>query len=195
MWNIRRRKDIKKMLDTAILPEVKTELLTKLYNNFIENGLDQTSMRDLCKGTGVSLGSLYYWFDDKEDLVIQVALWGLGNIIRDFFDSDLEAFCDIISFFHGCSKKFEELKKPLRFIYQVALSPAYGPRFQKDSDELVDELDGLVNRIIRKFSLDYASFMPIVLCFLSAIIRDVVWDDKKALDVQFEFLIKSIENL
>lgn len=34
-----------------------------------ERGFDQTSIRDVANGTGISLGGLYYYFKNKEDLL------------------------------------------------------------------------------------------------------------------------------
>ncbi len=183
------------MLEQVNSLNIKLELINKLYNNFVENGLDQTSMRDLCKGTGVSLGSLYYWFDNKEDLVIETALFGFENIIEQFFKNDFDSFCDIKQVLYFACEKLYELKKPLRFIYQVALSPVYSKRMIEESSEIVLRLDNFVKGIIEKHSISYEKFIPIVMCFLSAIVRDVVWNEKKVLETQLEFLSSCIDRL
>ncbi len=183
------------MTKTVISLNTKTELLTKLYNNFVDNGLDRTSMRDLCKGTGVSLGSLYYWFDDKEDLVIQTALFGIEKILEQFLETDFDSAKDLRELLGICTLKFQELKNHLRFIYQVALSPVYGERMRKECQGTIARLDSFVLDITKRFSLNASDFIPIVSCFLSIVVRDVVWDDEGALELQLKFLLKCIEGL
>ena len=43
----------------------KSELSEKVFPYLVKLGLENISIRELCKGTGIAQGSLYYWFNDK----------------------------------------------------------------------------------------------------------------------------------
>ncbi|TGN18134.1 TetR/AcrR family transcriptional regulator [Leptospira idonii] len=46
----------------------KTEILRKVYPIFIEKGYLSVTMRDLASSLGISTGSLYHYFETKEQL-------------------------------------------------------------------------------------------------------------------------------
>ena len=46
-------------------------ILEKTFNYLVKNGLENITIRELCKGTGIAQGSLYYWFDDKTNIICE----------------------------------------------------------------------------------------------------------------------------
>ncbi|MBL9039573.1 MAG: TetR/AcrR family transcriptional regulator [Archangium sp.] len=51
----------------------RTQILLAARRAFLERGFHQTSMADLAKASGVSMGLLYRYFANKEDLIAQFA--------------------------------------------------------------------------------------------------------------------------
>ena len=45
--------------------DIKEKLVSTAFEYLVENGLENSSIRDLCKAIGISTGSMYYWFDGK----------------------------------------------------------------------------------------------------------------------------------
>ena len=53
----------------------KEEMLSKCFNYFVEYGLEGVTMRNLCDQTGIAVSSAYYWFGNKDNMLIQATEW------------------------------------------------------------------------------------------------------------------------
>lgn len=51
-------------------PEKRTQILHGAWRVFMEQGFDSASMNNICKAAGVSKGTLYVYFENKEDLFV-----------------------------------------------------------------------------------------------------------------------------
>ncbi len=63
---------------------------------FAEKGYHRASIRDISRRTGISLAGLYYYFENKEEL--------LFSIIRSAFDTALEQLRASVGNYHGPDK-------------------------------------------------------------------------------------------
>jgi AcrR family transcriptional regulator len=62
-----------RVADPALHERRRTEILEAAARVFIEKGFHQATTADLAKEAGVSMGLLYRYFKNKEDLVLQFA--------------------------------------------------------------------------------------------------------------------------
>ena len=53
------------------IPERRTAFLETCFDTFCENGLENTSLKMLADACGVTNGSLLYYFESKDNLVIE----------------------------------------------------------------------------------------------------------------------------
>ena len=60
----------KQTRSTAKAEATQTRILDVALDLFRRHGFDQTTMREIAAQAEVSLGSAYYYFDSKEDLVM-----------------------------------------------------------------------------------------------------------------------------
>jgi AcrR family transcriptional regulator len=63
----------KYMLKTTTIKKseaTRARILDKAFDLFRQQGFDETTMRSIAAAAGVSLGSAYYYFESKEDLVM-----------------------------------------------------------------------------------------------------------------------------
>jgi AcrR family transcriptional regulator len=61
----------------------RAELLAKAFEIFADRGYAATSMRALATGLGVSTGTLYHYFDGKDDIFEQMVLWTSQRDVTD----------------------------------------------------------------------------------------------------------------
>lgn len=78
--------------------ETRNKLLGSAKREFLEKGYMKASLRTICKNAGVTTGALYFFFQDKEDLLRQLVeepLQGLDAVIQSHLSEELnmdEAF-------------------------------------------------------------------------------------------------------
>ena len=62
--------------------ERKEEILRKATQLFYENGYDNTSIRELANAVGLSIAGLYYFFQNKEEILFEVLNDALSNLFE-----------------------------------------------------------------------------------------------------------------
>ncbi len=62
--------------------ERRRHLLDAAAKLFSSQGYDGTSMRDIAAAAGILSGSIYYYFDSKEDLLLAVHEEGVANFVH-----------------------------------------------------------------------------------------------------------------
>lgn len=63
----------------------RNEVLKKCFDCLVSNGLENTSIRSFSTASGLNSSSLYYWFHNKDEIVLAATLHGLKTIIDDLF--------------------------------------------------------------------------------------------------------------
>lgn len=81
----------------------KEKILRECFDCMAELGLEQITIRALCEATGLTASSLYYRFNDKDEIVFEAAFWGLETITKELFGRQYRAsIASIICFDYFC---------------------------------------------------------------------------------------------
>jgi len=102
----------------------KRHLLETALTLFKSKGYEKTTMRDIAKAARVSLGSAYYYFKSKEEIVLTFYQFSLEKTLEygdQIFKSNEPIEKKLNQFFE---KKFDELK-PLRKILKVIVVSSF----------------------------------------------------------------------
>ncbi|MEE1225211.1 MAG: TetR/AcrR family transcriptional regulator [Clostridia bacterium] len=174
--------------------DIKGEFLESSFNYLVKNGLENTSVRDLCRGTGISTGSVYYWFENKDDLFISTAEYGLMKVVNSIFEYVFETIHDHEYFFKKSLDELGKYARQLRLIYQMATSPVYGDRLRKKSAGLDDFYAQSIERIAKEIKVSVDDLTPIIFMYISVILDYMVWDDKKVTQMQIDYLYEILKS-
>ena len=118
--NIPNHGDISKGTKKAVTK--KTHLLNTALTLFQEKGYQETTMRDIAKHGNVGLGTAYYYFKGKNEIVFAFYQDSLGQTLAYtdiIFSSKNSIECKLDEFF---DKKFEEMKPYRGFLKAIAAS-------------------------------------------------------------------------
>ena len=174
--------------------DVETELLSGTFDYLVENGLENFSMRELCKYTGFSVGSIYYWFDNKDELIISAAQYGLSKVSESIFDFVLDSIDDLEVFFSVCLDRVKKSAVPLRVIFQIFTSPTYGFAF----GEHANALNVVYSRYSQKMSdivkCDAKEMEALVHIFISVITDYVICNNLEATKISMNYLYELFKN-
>ena len=168
----------------------RDDILQSTFEYLTKSGLENISIRDLCEGTGISIGSIYYWFEDKEQLICETAGFGLLKVSDDIFSRAFETVCDLNSSFEACIEKMKEHQEALRFIYQLACSPVYGSMIRKMCEDLEHIYQEYAVRISSALDLSIDYTMPLVSLFVSAVLDFALWGNSEQTKAQLDFIYK-----
>ena len=166
----------------------ESELLGKVFPFLVERGLENITIRELCKGTGLVQGSLYYWFGDKTTIVCEATEYGLKKVTDEIFRYVFSNLDHLRDFFDGCLDEVEKYTKELRFVYQMAASPVYGERIRSAGKGFNAIYDDYIQKLASHLKYDQELLRPLVYLFISAVLDYVIWEEKEKSQMQLEFI-------
>ena len=164
------------------------ELLDLVFSFLVKQGLESASIREICRGTGIAQGSLYYWFADKTTIICEATEHGLKKVTDEIFNVVLSSVDDLSSFFDNCLERINPYKDSLRFIYQMVASPKYGERLRKNRKHFNLMYDRYAIMLAEHLNYDVNKVKPIVYLLVSAILDYAVWDDKENAQKEIDFI-------
>ena len=108
------------------IPERRIAFLETCFEVFCKNGLERTSLKMLAEACGVTNGNLLYYFDSKDNIVIQSTAHCMARVEDDFMARAPRSFGDIERFLREMPYITARLHgEKYRFMYQVYASPRY----------------------------------------------------------------------
>lgn len=164
------------------------EILDKVFTILVKQGLEKASIREICKGTGIVQGSLYYWFDDKTTIICEATEYGLKKVTDNIFKYVFSSIDDLPGFFANCLEHISIYKMELRFIYQMVSSPQYGEKIRKDGKYFKSMYDKYAVDLAEHLHYSLDKVKPIVYLLVSAILDYAVWDDKENAQTELDFI-------
>ncbi|WP_432662731.1 TetR/AcrR family transcriptional regulator [Wukongibacter baidiensis] len=133
--------------------EVRNNILKAAIGEFRENGFKNSSMRNIAKRSGMTVGNLYRYFDNKEDLFY--------TIVNPTFNKMKEVINDEEISLHGkdgknyiaqqVTKRIIEINEEYRDELLIIINGSEGTKFasaKKEFLELVERrIKGLLDKI------------------------------------------------
>lgn len=166
------------------------------FDYLVKNGLENTSVRDLCKAHGISSGNLYYWFEGKDEIYISAARYGLGRVADYLFANafaSLRELHDFKSFFDNALVYIDNVKDELRFIYQITTSPIYGESMRIGATTLNESYEKYISELSQVINCPPDVLTPVVFLFISALLDYVVWEDRRVSLMQIKYLYSILD--
>lgn len=167
------------------------EILERTFSFLVKHGLENITIRELCRGTGLAQGTLYYWFEDKTNIICESTEYGLRRVTDDIFRYVFVAMGDLRKFFSNCLNEISRYREELRFIYQMAASPVCGEKMREKGKDLNYIYDRYAHELAVILRCDEQALRPLVYLFISAVLDYAIWGetDKSQLPLEFIYSI------
>lgn len=170
--------------------DVKKDIvLEKCFLCMTEKGIEGISVKDFSEATGMSASSLYYWFEDKDEIVMDAVEWGLDKHVNDIFDFAFKHIDDLDELGKGIIKIAKDKKKEFRLIFQIATSPQYGDHVRELADKLENVYKKYTEVLSEKLTIPFENLYPYVNLVVSVFVDCVIWDDWKKLENELNCII------
>ncbi|MFT6451158.1 MAG: AcrR family transcriptional regulator [Halocynthiibacter sp.] len=144
----------------------KEELASFAIDALKQLGYARTSLRDIAEHSGVSVGMLHYYFEDKVDLISYCVRKYKEDFIAEM-DGVLDgsAGLDTIAedFAIGLSGSVRDNAETHRLWYDIRTQALFEESFQEVVCELEDGLVELVRRFVKKIELSLDMVLPVYL--------------------------------
>lgn len=137
--------------------EQKEQLIRqKALEMIVHEGIDRFSIQKLAKAAGVSPATMYIYFENKEDLILQL----YAQISKSMFDAALKGFDSSFSFEQGMRIQWYNrmdyaLNNPLEslFLEQLKMSPVGDKALRMTDPHFKTVMEAFVKNAVRNKEL------------------------------------------
>ena len=170
------------------------EIMETTFDCYAENGFFSVGVKDIAKACGCCSSSLYQYFENLDDLVIQSTEYCMMKVEDEFMAKaptnaeDLWQFIDEIPYWTA-----ENHGKKYRLMYQVYTHPKYrqyGKKFFEGVDrrytEYAKSLEG-------KLGIPHEKLTPLIFIFIRACVHYALFEDEFYMKNQIATLKETLE--
>jgi AcrR family transcriptional regulator len=134
-------------------PKKEKAIRDKAFAMIVKEGFDGLSMQKLAKAAGVSPATIYIYYKDRDDLIMQL----YAEASNEMFGYTLDGFDPESSFKEGLRMQWINrakycLKHPdeAHFMEQVKFSPLYERASKRVNSAFIDTMCAFVNNAIKR---------------------------------------------
>ena len=175
--------------------EIKKDIvLQQCFECLTEKGIESITIKDFSTATGMAMSSIYYWFEDKDEIVLDAVEWGLHKNIDEIFDYAFENIANLEKVCDGILGIAQNRKKEFCLIFQIATSPQYGNHIREYAEKLDNIYKRYTDALSEKLNIQSDKLYPYINLCVSSFVDCVIWDDWDKLKLEFNCILKSIAN-
>ena len=169
------------------------EIIETCFDSYAENGFASVEIKAIAKICGCSSASVYQYFDNLDDLIIQSTEYCMSKVEDEFMVKaptdveDLWRFIDEIPYWtaknHG---------KKYRLMYQVYTHPKYreyGKKFFAGVDKRYTEY---AKSLQDKLGIPYEKLTPLIFILIRACVHYSIFEDEFYLKSQIAVLKEAL---
>ncbi|MBR3994613.1 MAG: TetR/AcrR family transcriptional regulator [Clostridia bacterium] len=164
-------------MDNYDVSDKKKAIITTTWDYLLRTGLSNASIGDLCRETRLAQSSLYYWFENKDDIWISAGKYGLSKVVDALFAFTLNHTHDVRKYFDSLLAEVEKYKYELRLAIQITTSPVFGERMREKSKDFRLLYEKYVEKIIGVFGCTQHQAEVFIYSIIAAVIDYAIWDD------------------
>jgi len=174
--------------------DIEKEFLEPSFKYLVKNGLENTSIRDLCKVMGISYGSLYYWFEGKDEIYISVVKYGVGKVAERLFRIAFERLVEPDYFCSTFLDEIDKCKTEFKLIMQVTASPVYGDRMREKVMEFKDIYAEYIEKLSKTLNCPAKEVAVIIYMLISILTDYVIWEDRESSQMLLDSIGEKIKS-
>ena len=143
----------------------------------LKTGLSNASIGELCRETKLAQSSLYYWFENKDDIWISAGKYGIGEVVGHLFEYTFEQSKNPRFYFDTILDEADKYKRELRLAIQITTSPIFGDRMREKTMEFNFFYERYAEKIIDEFGCTYLQAETFIYSIIAYIVDYAIWDD------------------
>ena len=182
-------------MDSLNVSEKKKTIVATTWEYLLKTGLTNASVGDLCREARLAQSSLYYWFENKDDIWISAGKYGISKVVDALLRFTLEHTGDIRRYFDNLLSEVEKYKYELRLALQITTSPIFGERMRDKSKDFRLWYEKYACKLIEIFGCTYEQAEVFIYSIIAFVIDYAIWDDGEKTQMLLENLYCRIVNI
>ena len=169
-------------------------IIEKCYECFVKNGIENTTTRDFCAAAKVNANTLYYYFNSKNDILIECIDYGYRQLESALFDALKEFDRSSFDIFPRLTKIGLDYSPQMRFLNQAVSSPAY-EEYREDQFKKVNAFyDRLGKALAEQFECPYELIKDYIYEIMTLLSYFSLWGSRDMAAIQFNKIFIDFKN-
>ncbi len=156
----------------------KKAIIAKTWDYLLKTGLANASIGDLCRETKLAQSSLYYWFENKDDIWISAGKYGTSKVVDALLDFTMNHTNDVSKYFDTLLDEVEKYKYELRLAVQITTSPVFGNRMRDKAKDFRLWYERYAEKLMNIFGCSYLQAETFIYSIIAYVIDYAIWDDR-----------------
>lgn len=182
-------------MDSFNVSDKKKAIIRATWGYLLKTGLANASIGDLCREAKLAQSSLYYWFENKDDIWISAGKYGLSKVVDNLFEFTLNHTNNIRKYFDTLLNEVEKYKYELRLAIQITTSPVFGERMRDKSKDFRLLYEKYADELISIFECSHHQAEIFIYAIIAFVIDYAIWDDGEKTQMLLENLYDRIVNI
>ncbi len=174
------------------MSDKRKAIITTTWDYLLKVGLANASIGDLCREAKLAQSSLYYWFENKDDIWISAGKYGLSKVVDELFLFTLAHTNDVRKYFDTLLDEVEKYKYELRLAVQITTSPVFGERMREKSKDFRLLYEKFAEELMGIFGCTHEQTEYFIYTIIASVIDYAIWDDGEKTQMLLENLYKRI---
>lgn len=179
-------------MDRAVVSEKRKEIVSITWEYLLRVGLSNASIGELCREAKLAQSSLYYWFENKDDIWISAGKYGISKVVDALFEFTLNHTDNIREYFDTLLSEVEKYKYELRLAIQITTSPIFGERMRDKSKDFRLLYEKYAEKIIDVFGCTHLQAEVFIYSIIALVIDYAIWDDGEKTQMLLENLYERV---
>jgi AcrR family transcriptional regulator len=172
----------------------KDNIIEKSYECFVKNGIENTTTRDFCAAANINANTLYYYFNSKNDILIECVNYGYRQLECALFDALKEFDESSFDIFPKLTKIGLDYAPQMRFLHQAVSSPAY-EEYREDQFNKVNAFyDRLGKELAERFECPYDLIKDYIYEIMTLLSYFSLWGSRDMAAIQFNRIFIDFKN-
>lgn len=189
----KRKEIVMRTVNVELHNRKKAELMEKCFDCYAQHGLTNVGIKGLAEACGVSVASLYTYFDDLDDLIMQSTAHVMSKVEDDFMSiaptsvADLERYIDEVPYWtakkHGAQ---------YRLMYQVYTNPKYKEAGHTFFEGVNKRYSAYADSLATAIGFPAETIRRMIFMFVRACVHVALYEDEFYLKEQLALLKQCI---
>ena len=182
-------------MDRHEASEKKNEIVIATWEYLLKTGLAKASVGDLCREKKIAQSSLYYWFENKDDIWISAGKYGIAKVVEALLAFTFNSVDNIPVYFKTLLDEVEKYKYEIRIAIQVTTSPVFGDRMREKAMDFRLWYDQYAKKLIGVFGCSQTQAEVFIYSIICYVIDYVLWDDREKTQMLLDNLYERVINV
>ncbi len=171
----------------------KVEIMERCFDCYAENGLFGVGIKGIAERCGCNSATLYLYFDNLDDLVVQSTAYCMAKVEDDFMAKAPRDPKDVLRFIEEVPYWTAKMHgKKYRLMYQVYTHPKYIEYGKRFFEGINKRYTAYAKQLEPKIGIPYTVITSLIFIFVRACVHYAMFEDEYYLKSQMDVLKQGV---